>query len=122
MGIKRVSCSFTKQSQDGGRSAVVEELVVKFIHCEAARRAKEAHSELTADKRPLFPKDEEIPFSLLKQIRELTFGHEVYANKFWEWEHSIREGYRVFQQLRTYKCGRVIVDINSRKLNFETMS
>lgn len=119
MRIKRDSCPRTKQAQDSGRSAVVEELVIKFIHWEAARRAKELHSNIPADERPLFPKDEEIPFSLLKQVRELTVGHEVYDNKFWEWERAVREGYRVFQQLRRYKEGRVFVDLNKRNLRFE---
>lgn len=122
MGIKRNSSPETKQSEDGGRSAVVEELVVKLIHWEASRRAKALHNDLVAYDRPLFPPCEEIPFSLLKQVRELTAGHEVYANKFWEWERAIRIGYGVFQQLREHKSGRVIVDLNERELRFEPPS
>ncbi len=122
MKIKRDSCPRTKQAQDSGRSAVVEELVIKFIHWEASRRAKELRGDIPADERPLFPKDEEIPFSLLKKVRELTVGHEVYDNKFWEWERAIREGYRVFQQLRHYKQGRVFVDLKKRNLRFEPLA
>lgn len=118
MGIKRNSCPATKQAQDGGRSAVVEELVVKFIHWEASRRAKELHPNVPAEERILFPENEEIPFSLLKQVREVTFGHEVYENKFWEWERAIHEGYRVFQELREHKSGTVRVDLEQRCLKF----
>lgn len=115
-GIKR--SGEVKQEQDGGRSAVVEELVIKHIHWEASRRARELHSDQPAYERPLFPKNEEIPFSLLKQVRELTIGHEVYENKYWEWERAIREGYRVFELLRCHNGGIVSVDLESRKLEF----
>lgn len=122
MKRKRVSCPATKQSEDGGRSAVVEELVVKYIHAEAARRAKEFQGNICAKDRVLFPENREIPFSLIKKVRELTVGHEVYANKYWEWEQAIIEGYRVFQYLRTHKQGKVIVDLNERELRFERIN
>ncbi len=108
----------TKQEQDGGRSAVVEELVIKFIHWEGARRAKELHGNLPAYQRPLFPEGEEIPFSLLKQVRELTIGHEVYENKYWEWARAIREGYRVFELLKQHRGGFVKVNLIDRQLEF----
>ncbi len=116
--IKRTDCKKTKQEEDGGRSAVVEELVIKFIHWEAARRAKLFHSEKKAYDRPLFPEDEEIPFSLVKQVRELTIGHEVYANKYWEWVKAIREGYRIFHLLKQHRGGTVKVDLVQRCLSF----
>jgi NTP pyrophosphatase (non-canonical NTP hydrolase) len=116
--IKRTSCPKTKQEEDGGRSAVVEELVIKLIHWEASRRAKQLHGSISAYQRPLFPDDEEIPFSLLKQVREVTIGHEVYANKYWEWALAIREGYRVFELLKTHQGGFVRVDLDSRRLDF----
>lgn len=116
--IKRTGCKKLKQEQDGGRSAVVEELVIKLIHWEAARRAKELHPMLAAYERPHFPVGESIPFSLLKQVRELTEGHEVYANKYWEWERAIREGYRVFDLLRKHRGGFVTVDMENRELRF----
>jgi NTP pyrophosphatase (non-canonical NTP hydrolase) len=119
MGIKRKSCPDTKQKQDGGRSAVVEELVVKYIHYEGARRSKELQGHLDASERTVFPEGEEIPFSMLKQVREFTTGHEVYSNKFWEWKLAVREGYRVFQKLRQHKGGTVIINLNDRKLTFE---
>ncbi|WP_276912386.1 hypothetical protein [Hyphomonas atlantica] len=115
-GIKRAGQ--VKLEQDGGRSAVVEELVIKHIHWEASRRAKELHGDRPAYERPLFPDGEEIPFSLLKQVRELTIGHEVYDNKYWEWERAIRESYRVFELLRRHGGGFVRVDLERRSLGF----
>lgn len=111
-----------RQEQDGGRSAVVEELVIKFVHWEAARRAKELHGDLPAYERPLFPAGEEIPFSLLKRVRELTSGHEVYKNKYWEWELAIREGYRIFSLLKQHRGGFVTVDLENRSLHFKPPS
>ncbi|MEO0400455.1 MAG: hypothetical protein AAF224_13655 [Pseudomonadota bacterium] len=109
----------TKLEQDSGRSAVVEELVIKFVHWEASRRAKELHGDVPAYDRPLFPDGEEIPFSLLKQVRELTIGHEVYENKYWEWARAIREGYRVFELLKQNSGGFVSVDLENRELDFK---
>lgn len=119
MGIKREQQPDIKHAQDTGRSAVVEELVIKYIHWEASRRAKALHADLPAAARPLFGPDEDIPFSVLKQARAFTSGHEVYANKYWEWKLAIREGYRVFQQLRDHKAGSVHVDLENRCLRFE---
>ena len=64
---------------------------------------------------------EDVPVSVVKQARAFTQGHEVYANKYWEWEKSIREGYRVFQSLREHKSGRVYVDLETRSLRFEPL-
>ncbi|GAB5456545.1 MAG: nucleoside triphosphate pyrophosphohydrolase family protein [Henriciella sp.] len=122
MDIKRRSCPATKDEQDGGRSAVVEELVLKYIHWEGSRRANLLHEHLPPDQRPVFQPNEGIPFSVVKTARDYTIGHEVYANKYWEWEEAIAEGYRVFQQLRDHKQGRVIVDLNNRCLKFEPLN
>lgn len=118
MEVKRAHCPSTKQNEDGGRSAVVEELVIKHVHWEAANRAKHLHADLSAYDRPLFADGEDIPFSLLKMVRGLTIGHEVYANKYWEWEKAIREGYRVFQLLKQHNGGIVGVNLEARCLDF----
>jgi NTP pyrophosphatase (non-canonical NTP hydrolase) len=118
MRVKRAHCPKTKQNEDGGRSAVVEELVIKHIHWEAATRAKHLHADLSPYDRPLFADGEAIPFSLLKLVRGLTIGHEVYANKYWEWEKAIREGYRVFQLLKQHNGGIVGVNVAARCLEF----
>lgn len=117
--IKRAHRPETKQNEDGGRSAVVEELVIKHVHWEAAQRAKHLHPSLSPYDRPLFPEGEEIPFSLLKTVRGLTIGHEVYANKYWEWEKAIREGYRVFQLLKAHNGGTVGVNLEARSLEYK---
>lgn len=121
MRIKRDGQKEVKDAQDTGRSAVVEELVVKYIHWEASRRAKMLRGDTPAGRRPLFAVGEDIPFSVVKQARAFTQGHEVYANRYWEWEKSIREGYRVFQSLREHKSGRVYVDLETRSLRFEPL-
>ncbi len=37
---------------------------------------------------------------LLKQIVALTEGLQVNANKLWEWEKAILEGYKIFDRLQ----------------------
>lgn len=122
MGRKRDSNETLDDVEDGGRAAVVEEAIVKVIHAEAERRARLRQPEIPADRRELFPADEEIPFSLLKIVQRLALGHEVYRNKAWEWEKAIRSGYRLFQLLRENKEGRILVDLNARTIKYEAAS
>lgn len=121
MGRKRREDPNLNDVEDGGRAAVVEEAIVKIIHAEAARRARIREPNVAEEARCLFPVEEEVPFSLLKQVQRLAEGHEVYKNKAWEWEAAIRSGYDLFQKLREHKQGRVIVDLEKRSIDFELL-
>ncbi|RIJ24669.1 hypothetical protein D1224_10710 [Henriciella barbarensis] len=116
---KRESDKTVDEVEDGGRAAVVEEAIVKVIHCEAARVAGLRQPDVLAENRTLFPEDETIPFSLLKLVHQLSIGHEPFTNKYWEWENAIRDGYKLFQLFREHKEGRVVVDLKARSVEFK---
>jgi hypothetical protein len=59
---------------------------------------------------------------LLKQIVALTEGLQVNANKLWEWEKAILDGYNIFDQLRRYRQGRVCVDLINRCVTFSQLA
>lgn len=121
MKLKRRSV-FTKDDvDDGGRAAVVEEAIVKIIHAEAFRRAAALNPDAKPAELDLFPDDEEVPFGLIKQIRQLAFGHEVYDNKAWEWKDAIRSGYRLFNEIRKVKTGRIVIDLETRSIRMEPL-
>lgn len=118
MNKKRRSKPEIDEVQDGARAAILEELIIKFIHCEGAKRAELAEPHVPPINRRLFPDDVDIPFRLLKQVHSLSQGHEPYDNKYWEWENAIRDGYRLFYELRQAGAGKVIVDLNQRSVEF----
>ena len=122
MGRKRTSDDSLDNVEDGGRAAVVEEAIVKVIHAEAARRARIREPEVADEARKLFPAEEEVPFALLKLVQRLAEGHEVYRNKAWEWEASIRSGYDLFQKLRDHKEGRITVNLERRLISFRPLT
>lgn len=104
--------------QDGGRAKVVEELVLKAIHSEGERQAKEAGRSHIDGPTRLFPERSTIPFSLLKKLRSWVTGLEVSSNAFWEWEDAIFSGCELLAQLRKHKQGTVSVDLIARSISF----
>jgi len=122
MKRKRSTDTSLDDVEDGGRAAVVEEAIVKVIHAEAMRRARIREPESTDESRKLFPAEEEIPFALLKLVQRLAEGHEVYANKAWEWEGAIRSGYGLFQKLRDNKEGLITVDLERRSITYKPVN
>jgi len=104
--------------EDGGRAKVVEELVLKAIHTEGERQAKEAGRGSTGGRVRIFPDPSTITFGLLKTLRAYVKGLEVWKNAYWEWEDAICDGCDVFFQLRKHQQGTVHVDLEKRKLKF----
>jgi NTP pyrophosphatase (non-canonical NTP hydrolase) len=104
--------------EDGGRAKVVEELVLKAIHTEGGRQAKEAGRGSTGGLVRIFPDPSTITFRLLKTLRAYVEGLEVWKNTYWEWEDAICDGCEVFFQLRKHQRGTARVDLEKRKLTF----
>ncbi|WP_454758513.1 hypothetical protein [Caulobacter segnis] len=116
---KRKSNRRVDEVEDGARAAIVEEAVIKAIHSEGSRLAKERYvGPLAPDHQELFPDAEDISFKFLKFIRHLVVGLEVENNKYWEWEAAILEGYRIFNELRRNGQGTVRVDLDARSIDY----
>jgi hypothetical protein len=93
-------------------------LVLKAIHTDGERQAKEAGRCSIDGPVQIFPEPSTIPFRLLKTIRAWVDGLEVAKNKYWEWEDAICSGCKIFFQLRKYTQGTVHVDMNNREITF----
>ena len=104
--------------EDGGRAQVVEELVLKAIHSEGERLARELERCTVDGTDRLFPVRSLISFRLLKTLRMYVEGLEVGKNAYWEWENAIFEGCEMFGKLRAEKQGTIHVDLLRRKLTF----
>jgi hypothetical protein len=68
--------------EDGGRAKVVEELVLKAIHSEGERQAKEAGRCSIGGPVRIFPDRSTITFRLLKTLRVYVEGLEVWKNAY----------------------------------------
>lgn len=118
--LKRKSDPAIDEVQDGARARIVEEAVIKAIHSEGVRLAKERHvGPLRPDRQDIFPNVEDISFGFLKLITSLVANLEVEESRYWEWEEAILGGYRLFHQLRVHEQGTVRIDLEARTLVFE---
>lgn len=103
--------------EDGARALLVEEVVLKAIHSEGKRLAKDSRKTEGEPERH-FPTRGTITFRLLRSLQDHVEGLEVHRNKFWEWEDAIFEGAKVFYELRKETQGTVTVDMDNRRLTF----
>lgn len=118
LGRKRKSNAQVDQVEDGARAKIVEEAVIKAIHSEGERLARLRGRKPTNGPERLFPSSSEITFKFLKFIHEFVIDLEVEKNRYWEWEDAIMAGFDVFQKLRCEEQGTVVIDLNSRSLEF----
>lgn len=105
--------------EDGARAQIVEEAVIKAIHSEGIRLARQDHGGEVSGLVHLFPKREYVTFKLLKFIHNFLDGLEVKRNKYWEWEDTILSGFRVFYELTRAGQGTILVDLKERAIQFD---
>ncbi len=119
MGRKRkLSGRRLDEVEDGARALLVEEVVLKAIHSEGKRLAREIGIPKEIEPRRHFPSRSMITFRLLKSLQDHVEGLEVQKNKFWEWEDAIFEGAAIFHELRKETQGTVTVDMVNRRIGF----
>ena len=118
MGRKRKYKAKLDEVEDGARARIVEEAVIKAIHSEGIRTARLRSPKIPASRLFLFAAREDITFRFLRSIHESVRGLEVFANRYWEWEDAIIEGYTVFASLRQEEQGTVTIDLKERTIVF----
>lgn len=118
MQRKRKSDPRIDEVEDGARARIVEELIIKAIHSEGERIARQMHPDVPDAELVLFASRADIPFSLLKAIAAFADGLEVSENRYWEWEEAIFEGYRFFAALKAEGQGTLSIDLEARSLSF----
>lgn len=108
--LKRKSNPKIDETQDGARAILIEEGVTTWIF------GKALELDFFANVKP-----GELPFDLLKHVRQFVTGYEVYQRPLWLWEEAILQGYAAFRFLREHRRGRLHIDMNNHKLDIETL-
>lgn len=108
--LKRKSDSKIDDAEDGARAALIEEGVTTWIFGQAV------NLEFFAKMKP-----GELPFDLLKQVRQFVAGYEAEECPLWLWEEAILEGYAAFRFLREHRRGRVHIEMNNHRLTVEAL-
>lgn len=108
--LKRKSAPKIDEAQDGARATLIEEGITTWIFGQAV------NLDLFADMKP-----GDLPFDLLKHVRQFIAGYEAEQCPLWLWEEAILQGYAAFRFLREHRRGRLHIDINNRRLSIETL-
>jgi hypothetical protein len=108
--LKRKSDPKIDEAQDGARATLIEEGVATWIFGQATAL------NLFAD-----VKAGELPFDMLKHVRQFVAGYEAEQLPLWLWEEAILQGYAAFRFLREHRRGRLHIDTINRRLTVETL-
>ena len=108
--LKRKSAPKIDEAQDGARATLIEEGITTWIFGQAV------NLDLFADMKP-----GDLPFDLLKHVRQFVAGFEAEQCPLWLWEEAILQGYAAFRFLRKHRRGRLHIDITNRRLSIETL-
>ena len=63
----------------------------------------------------------ELPFDMLKHVRQFVAGYEAEQIPLWLWEEAILQGYAAFRFLRQHRRGRLHIDTHNRRLTIESL-
>jgi len=108
--LKRKSDPKIDEAQDGARATLIEEGVATWIFGQAAALNLFADVQVG-----------ELPFDMLKHVREFGAGYEADQIPLWLWEEAILQGYAAFRFLREHRRGRIHIDTGNRRLVIEAL-
>jgi NTP pyrophosphatase (non-canonical NTP hydrolase) len=103
MGLKRRSDGEVDEIEDGARATITEELISLYIYSHGLDHQ-------------LFKYSSSVDTEVLKTVQKLVSGIEVENCTQKQWESAIINSYKVYDELRINKGGRVLVSIKNRKL------
>lgn len=108
--LKRKSAPKVDEAQDGARATLIEEGVATWVFGQAVKL------DFFANVKP-----GELPFDMLKHVRQFVAGYEAEQIPLWVWEEAILQGYAAFRFLREHRRGRLHIDTHNRRLTIETL-
>lgn len=109
--LKRKSAPKVDEAQDGARATLIEEGITTWIFGQAIEL------DLFAGMKP-----GDLPFDLLKHVRQFVAGYEAERCPLWLWEEAILQGYAAFRFLRNHRRGRLILDLDQHQMTIEPLS
>jgi hypothetical protein len=102
---KRKSLPLLDEVEDGGRARIIEE-GVSALAFDYARDHKFLDGVT------------EIDFELLRTIRSMTSHLEIRSASAADWERAIFEGFKVWRDVMANKGGEIVVDLDSRSIQY----
>jgi hypothetical protein len=108
--LKRKSDPRIDEVEDGARAALIEEGVTTWIFGQAMELDLFAGMERG-----------ELPFDLLKHVKQFVTGYEVEYRPLWLWEEAILAGYEAFRFLRQHRRARIHIDMNNHRLGVDPL-
>jgi hypothetical protein len=108
--LKRKRDPKIDEAQDGARAILIEEGVTTWIFGQATNLDFFANMERG-----------DLPFDLLKHVRQFVEGYEAEQCPLWLWEEAILEGYAAFRFLRQHRRGRIRIDMKNHRLAIEAL-
>jgi len=108
--LKRKSAAKVDEAQDGARAILIEEGITTWIFGQAVNLDLFAGMNRG-----------DLPFDLLKHIRQFVAGYEPESAPLWLWEEAILQGYEAFRYLRQHRRGILHIDAGQRQLSIEAL-
>lgn len=108
--LKRKSDPAIDDAEDGARAILIEEGIATWIFGQA--------KELSFFEGV---KAGDLPFDMLKNIRQFVEGYECDELPLWLWEEAILQGHAAFRFLREHRSGKVTLDMHSHSLSIEPL-
>lgn len=108
--LKRKSEPKIDEAEDGARATLIEEGITTWIFGQAIE------PDLFAN-----IKSGELPFGLLKHVRQFVAGYEAEKCPLWLWEEAILAGYSAFRFLREHRRGHIHIDMANHRLSIEKL-
>ncbi|MHB0670023.1 hypothetical protein [Roseomonas mucosa] len=109
--LKRKSSPKVDEAQDGARATLIEEGITTWVFGQAVEL------DLFAGMKP-----GDLPFDLLKHVRQFVAGYEAERCPLWLWEEAILQGYAAFRFLREHRRARLILDLDRHQMTTEPLS
>jgi hypothetical protein len=100
---KRKSNPTVDDVEDGGRAAILEELIVAFVYANARERRN-------------YDGIKHLDSEMLGTIRRLVSHLEVRKRRTQDWERAILQGYAAFRHLLQHRRAVLSVDLRKREL------
>lgn len=108
--LKRKSDPSKDENQDGARANLVEEGISTWIFNRAQKQ------DFFADVQP-----GKLSYDMLKTVHQFASGYESEQCPLWLWEEAILEGFKCFRYLKEHRQGKLILDLESRRITIEAL-
>lgn len=126
MNLKRRSNKEIDDIEDGGRAAILEEMIILQVHTYASKlksyinEAKGKPSSQQFAKSP-FDDPNVLTFEFIRNLHQLSKGYEVFHSKEADWRKAICDGYGMY--IRLQEAGGVLkANMRERTLTYRPLS